>query len=277
MSREQTHTAIILKKQALGEADEIVTAFSQSSGKIRFLAKSVKLPKSKLQHALQVPFEVQITLAGSGGLPTVISSSILQSFGNIRINPKAGRGAFYALETVLKSTADGQKNPLLFQALKFFLETLARPHLSARLANVALLKFKIQALSVLGLAVSSPKEQESGGATLGFSNSLGGFIQHLPEYPAVSAAGMNGARISFPQGLIPCGEGAGFIQKACLDFKPVSQQAMSLFLNLNRPTRPDQAEVYVQSSGAEELQNLLSGFLEYHLEREIKSHKFMAL
>lgn len=239
MPKEQTHTAIILKKQAFGEADEIITAFSREQGKIRFLAKSVKRPKSKLQHALQVPFLVELRLTQARGLQRVISCVVLESFGNIRNSSTGGRSAFYGLETVLKSTADGQKNLALFTALKIFLENIDSPRLSKIQVNLALLKFKIQALNALGLAISSPQEEQSG-QIMGFSNSLGGFIQ-----------------------------------KNCFDFRPVTRQAHGLFLSLSGSAEFAKPPILSDQGQTDELHNLLSGFLEYHLEREIKSEKFL--
>src|SRR5947208_3391870 len=65
MPRENTYQAMILKKQAYAEADEIITFFTFEHGKVRALAKSVKSPKSKLQQKLQALFLVQVTLSHS--------------------------------------------------------------------------------------------------------------------------------------------------------------------------------------------------------------------
>ncbi len=60
MPRENTYLSIILKKQAFKEADELITVYTKEAGKLRVLAKSIKSPKSKLQHGLQVLFLVKI-------------------------------------------------------------------------------------------------------------------------------------------------------------------------------------------------------------------------
>ena len=54
--REIKHTGIILKKQPLGEADELITLFTKEQGKVRVLAKSVKSAKSKLQQNCRLCF-----------------------------------------------------------------------------------------------------------------------------------------------------------------------------------------------------------------------------
>lgn len=156
MSREQTYTAIILKKQAYGEADEIVTFFTREAGKMRALAKSVKLPKARLQNALQSPFVVDLRLAGQGHLPKITAAEIKRSFPALRQRLVCAKHAFYAVELVLKFTPDGQKNEKLFCLLLDFLSFLEKRtdniDSAAATFNAALAKFKAGFLSAVGLS-----------------------------------------------------------------------------------------------------------------------------
>ena len=149
MSRETKYTAIILKKQPLNEADEIITFFTREAGKIRALAKSVKLSKSKLQNALQSLFLVNLTLAGKGSLPKIIGVQPVKIFAELRQNSDCIMRAYYACELVLKFMPDGQKNLKLFEFLSDFLTHLnsADPNLDSALA-----KFKAGFLSAIGLS-----------------------------------------------------------------------------------------------------------------------------
>ena len=121
--REQTYHAIILKKQAYKEADEIITFFTKEQGKIRGLAKSVKSPKSKLQQKLQALFLVEVRLT-LGKMPKIISAETVKVYHHLRENLQAMKTAFYATELTLKITADEQKNEVLFNLLQDFLQFL---------------------------------------------------------------------------------------------------------------------------------------------------------
>lgn len=155
MPREQSHTAIILKKQPFGEADEIITFFTRESGKLRGLAKSVKLAKSKLQNSLQSLFVVQISLAGKGHLPQIIAAEPQKVFSGLRQDLEALKGAFYAAELVLKFTPDAQKDEGLFDLLAGFLEFLDS-HPSSREAGLA--KLKIDFLQLEGFSAASHRD-----------------------------------------------------------------------------------------------------------------------
>lgn len=151
MLNEQNFTAIILKKQPFGEADEIITFFTRENGKVRGLAKSVKLAKSKMQNSLQSLFVVSLTLAGRGNLAKIISSEVRETHGGLRVNLENLKYAFYAQEVVLKFTPDGQKNEELFELLIKFLKFLET---HTQNLDLALAKFKTDFLSVSGLAAS---------------------------------------------------------------------------------------------------------------------------
>ncbi len=155
MPREQTYTAIILKKQPLGEADEIITFFTRESGKLRGLAKSVKLSKSKLQNSLQSLFVVQIYLAGKGHLPKIISAEPQKVFSGVREDMEALKCAFYASELVLKFTPDAQKDEGLFDLLVGFLEFL---ELFPESRGVALAKLKVDFLQLEGFSAAGHRD-----------------------------------------------------------------------------------------------------------------------
>jgi DNA repair protein RecO len=236
MPRESKYTAIILKKQSYKEGDEIITIFTKEAGKIRCLAKGIKKPLSKLQQRLQTLFLVNVTLAG-GDMPKIIHVEPLKVFSKMRENLTASKTAFYALELVLKFTADEQKNEALFDLLEQFLEFL-NSESSDEAVNMALAKFKIEVLSASGLEISQVAAKSPDDKTF-FSPGKGGFSNQ---------------RFS--------------------DALPVSAGCYADFLFLNQCGFKDLKTVrdYNQIN---ELQSLLSLFIEYQLERKIKSEKYL--
>jgi len=140
---------IVLKKQNYKESDQIVTIWSYEFGKIRVLARSLRMPRSKLSGSLQdlalVNFEV------TGKWPTIISTQVVKNFKGIRSNLSKMAPAFYACELMLKTTADEHPNT---QALDYFLEFLK--YLDSQdnleLINLATHSFALKLLSCQGFS-----------------------------------------------------------------------------------------------------------------------------
>ena len=114
---------IILKKQNYREADQIVTVWSYEAGKVRILAKALRMPKSRLNYACQDLSEVEIDVVGSV-LPTLIGIKPLKKFNNLQLDLKKTATAFYAAELMLKMTADEHPNPVVYNMLRDFLAML---------------------------------------------------------------------------------------------------------------------------------------------------------
>lgn len=235
MSRENTYSAIILKKQSYGEGDELITVYTRELGKMRVLAKSTKFAKSKLQYSLQSLFVTRLTVTSSR-LPKVIGVEVARSFPRVLEYLPAAKMAFYGLELVLKFTADEEKNEQLFNLFAEYLEFLDDWADNDPQLYIGLVKFKINFLNCLGLSIhaepgSLPPQRA------GFSNERGGFL---------------------------------FGEESSLG-RPVSVEAYRQFDRL----RQTPFSVLTSNENAAELQDLLTGFLEYQLERSVNSEKFL--
>ena len=115
-------TGVILKKQNYREADQIVTLWTREAGKVRVMARSVRLPKAKLCYSIQDLSVVEVELAGRGNMMTLIGAKIISQFKNLMTSlPKASRG-FYVAELMMKMTADEHPNPQAFDLLVKFLQ-----------------------------------------------------------------------------------------------------------------------------------------------------------
>ncbi len=235
MSRENTYTAIILKKQPYGEADEIITFFTKELGKVRGLAKSIKLSKSKLQQKLQALFLVHITLTRAR-LPKIIRAETIETFSNLRQSLPAVGHAFYAAELVMKATADEHKNEALFEAL-FQLFVFLNSADNQENYMLAVLRFKLLALKVLGLMPMLPENKEAVLEKYFFNPHKGGFVKQ-------SSAGS----------------------------WPVDVEAIKLLKELEFGTALDAIKTNQKALSA--AQHLLSVFIEYYLERKMKSDNF---
>ncbi len=251
--QETSFNAIILKKQPYKEADEIITLFTKENGKIRALAKAIKLPKSKLQQKLQALFFVNVRLT-SGKLPTIIEAEIINSFHGLRENLNAMKMAFYATELILKITADEHKNELLFDLLQNFLKFLD-VHQSKEILQLGLAKFKIQALKESGLEMHINQSllmdrsiRDSSLAPLARNDTVGG-IYFSPDK-------------------------GGFVSERQSDSVQVDYPVAALFIELQNHSFEKLKEL-PGSNAIDRLQPLLSQFIEYHLERKLKSESFI--
>ena len=75
---------IVLARTNFQEADRIVTLLTPDQGKVRALAKGVRRPKSKLAGGIELFSVGDITyMPGRGELVTLISTRLLQHYGNI--------------------------------------------------------------------------------------------------------------------------------------------------------------------------------------------------
>ncbi|MCC7356852.1 MAG: DNA repair protein RecO [Candidatus Doudnabacteria bacterium] len=236
MSREQQYTAIVIKKQALGESDEIITFYTHELGKVRAVAKSSKLPKSKLQSQLQPMFVCQLTLAGSSSLPTIIRVQADKSFPNIQNDSDRSPFWYVVAELVLKATPDEEQNEMLFSALEQFLEFLNTPVISPDDALRGLLKFKLMFTDALGFNVVNSDADLA--KPIFFSNSFGGFVQDEKPF----------------------------------DASHIRPDTLTCFNTLRNMTY---SEITGSNLGVDELNGLLTQFISYQLEREIKSEKFV--
>jgi DNA repair protein RecO len=246
MSRETTYQSIILKKQPFGEGDEIITLYTREAGKLRVMAKSTKFSKSKLQHALQSLFLTAITTVGNKGLPKVIGAEVKNAFFHIRENLEAAKISFYAIELALKFTPDEEKNESLFSLLEAFFHFLDSNTDHPETVAMGLAKFKIEFLRSLGLGIQVPP---AGAVSnyVGFSNSRGGF----------------------------------FLDAGAVDYVPVQGRTLEQFMELEQlPFLEISSHAHNNEQSAEslgELQKLLSGFIVYQLERDVKTESLLGL
>ena len=242
MSREAIYHAVILKKQAYGDADEIVTFYTLEAGRVRGLAKSIKLQQSKMQNLLQGLFYVRVVLAlGSrsqaGSLRKIIRCEVLDTFMPLRSALETTRAGMFAAEAVYKSTADEQKNPKLFKLLLEFLQNLSLQAGKETALPGLLAKFQIMLLEYLGFAMASGKEPEEKTSQLYFTAMGGGFSfgEHEPDRVKIDS--------SLRKTFLVLKE-SGFAQAA-----------------------------KCEPSSATSLNRVLGGFLEHQLERKIHSRR----
>jgi DNA repair protein RecO (recombination protein O) len=228
---------VVLRSVKLGEADKIVTVMTQGSGKVRAVAKGIRKTTSRFGARLEPFTHVSLLVyRGRGSLDTVSQAEILASFPTLR----SDLGLFAAGETMLEAVdrvaEEHERNVRLFLLLLTGIRVLdACPTDPAAVAESFLLKLL----------------------------SLSGF------HPSLSACAVCGApdpaRFASGQGGAVCARDAEF------DAGPVSRAALEHLAALASTGLLESGEITADSTVRRESRALLFGFVEYHLERRMKS------
>jgi len=118
------YTGIILGKKDVSETDRIYTIYTLESGKIRFLAKSVRKSNAKLAGFLENFNLVEIFIAKSQGMGKITGSLVINNFSKMRKNLEAIENVFRSVEILNKLIKDENNDPKIFNLFKEYLETI---------------------------------------------------------------------------------------------------------------------------------------------------------
>lgn len=240
--KEYLVDAIVLKSVKSREADRVITLYTRQAGKKRVVAHGVEKPASRKRGAVQ-PFGYSRLLLRRGrDLDTVSQGEGLEIFPALRQSLEGLAGASYLAELVDSFTPDEDPNPRVFDLL---LETLGI--MGGKYDFVAVRAFEVKLVSLLGyrpgleacVLCGSPPDGEKAC-----------FVPH--------------------QGGIVCakcraGPGGGLeIRRGTLE-------------NLKALLRWETGRVYqirLDAAASREIKEMMRRFIEYHLEKGIKSRKF---
>lgn len=120
--KRQVTTGIVLRRTDYGEADKIVNLLTFDSGKVTVFAKSARKPNSRLAGGIELFSVNDITfIPGKGDMATLVSSRVLQHFGNIVHDYDATMYAYKLIKAVDMLT----ENTVNEQFFVFLREALA--------------------------------------------------------------------------------------------------------------------------------------------------------
>ena len=232
--------AIVIKKTKLGEADSILTLYTPHMGKIQGFAKSVRKPKSKLAGHLELLTHSLVSLARGRNLDTITGSQTITTFLPLKSDLWLTSCALYTTELVNQFTADHIENYPLFQLL---LETMQQI-CQADNKELTLRYFELHLLNEVGYR---PQLQQCVSC-------------HLPLEPTTN---------SF------CPGSGGMLCPNCSPSQPLTYL---LSVNAQKVLRLLQSSDYnaanrlkIDPELSRELEKMMSGYLKYLLEREVKS------
>lgn len=235
--------AIIIRKTKLGEADRILTLFTPHLGKIRAVAKGVRRPRSKLAGHLELLTLSLISLARGRNLDVITGSQTINSFLPLKSDLRLGAAALYILELTDQFTEERQENYPIFKSLLETLDNLAK----GEGRQMTLHYFEMHLLSFSGFRPEL------------FSCVIcGRALKPVINVFSVSAGGV----------LCP----------VCLEMRPdtpVSVDALKVLRLLQSDDYDTIRHLRVGGALPEEIKRIIRSYLEYVLERKVKSAAFL--
>lgn len=140
-------TGIVLKSNKLGEADKIISIYSDSCGKIQGVAKGIRRTKSKFGSRLEPFTYVDLLLYKGRNLDIITQVEIISSFKEIREDYDRVTYGWAMLDLINKVSLEGEKENKLFYLLLKTLELLSKATSNLDLLLVA---FDIKLLAIVG-------------------------------------------------------------------------------------------------------------------------------
>jgi DNA repair protein RecO (recombination protein O) len=183
-------TGFVLKRHNFGEADRIITFFTNDRGKVRAVAKGVRRITSKFGGHLEVFGEVQLMLAVGKNLDVVTSARLQQGFENLSQNYSALSYAYLIGDMTDKLTVEDQALPVVYKLLA---ECFGRLE-AGEGDDLFELYFKLRLLDALGYRPELDDCVVCGQAGQGdyqFSDELGGVLHMRCKSGVATAISLN--------------------------------------------------------------------------------------
>jgi len=231
---------IVIKRSNFGEADRLVTIFTEKYGKIRAIGKGVRKPLSKLAGHLELFCLVDFLIAEGRNLDIITGAETEKCFFNLRNNFQPTKVAFYIAEVTEKMIGEEEPHPEVFKLLEETLENL-----NCREADLMLPYFELNMLSLLG---------------------------YQPELAKCVLCGkkatQEGNFFSFQEGGLAC-------EKCQSHDVAISEKAIKLLrLMINHKLKLIE-KVKIDKNTASEVKKIANDYLNYTHQQEFKSRKFL--
>ncbi len=235
--------AVVLRRQDLGEADRLLTLYTPGQGKVRAVAKGVRLPRSRKAGHLELFTRVDVLLARGRELDVVSQAEALDAYEGLRENLTRFGHAAYAVELVDCFGVEEENRPL-YHLLTETLQRLSR----GDSPSVAVHYFEMRLVELAG---------------------------YRPQlFRCVSC----GAEVR-PQAQFFSGREGGVLCPACgagrRNAQPISLSALKLLRHLQRSSYAAVAGLRLRPETEAEVRQLMEAYLSHLLERRLHTPAFL--
>ncbi len=242
----QKTEGILLRKADLRETSLILTFYTKDFGKVKGIVRGVRGPRSACGGANMEIFaldEVIFYERRRSDIFTISQCDLLEFFSPVRESLERLACAAYLIELIDSVTALGDKNSDAFDLLLNSLKLLAGECSTKRVARI----FEIKLLHLLGL---------------------------MPRLENCANCGKEvdgSARFSFRNGGLICKK----CPQADRDAQPVLRGTVKFIEHIRSLPFDKVARIKVASEVGHELERVLRKFLDYHIERHLKTVEFL--
>lgn len=234
---------IIIKRRNFGEADRLLTIYTQNEGKIIVIAKGVRRSKAKMVGHTELFYLLNLQLAEGKTWDIVSSADIINDFKDIRLKSNLTNQAYFMAELVDNLTHEAEPHKEIFDLL---LSSLTK--LNGKNHKLILPYYSFKLLSILGhtpeLNDCVKCHDKINPDNIYFSNTLGGLL---------------------------CDR----CRKSDLGSIRISVQAIKIMRLFNIQNIGVLDKLAIDDKIGIELNNIIINFAQYILEKPIKSLRFI--
>ncbi len=108
---------VVLRRRNLGEADRLVTVLSRDRGKLTFVARGARRPRSRLGGRLEPPTRFRALVAEGRTLDVVSQVEVLEAHAGLRDDLERMTAAAIVLELADRGLADRHPHPDVYRVL----------------------------------------------------------------------------------------------------------------------------------------------------------------
>ena len=150
MSANIAVRGIVLRTFNLGEADKIVTLFSDKRGKISLVAKGVRRTRSRFGAVVDPFTDLRVTArTGKGALATITGVEVINAYLDMRVDLERLRYGYAMLEAIDKHAQDEHVEPRLYKLLGAGLAAIGEASVEGD-KDLAVLAFDVKLAAVSG-------------------------------------------------------------------------------------------------------------------------------
>lgn len=266
----QTTSAIVIRHQALGEHDKLITFYTLDAGKLKAVARSARRPGNRLTGSLDLLNHGELVYFDRPhkDLQYVNSFDIRDSFAKLKEDLAGVAYGFYIAELVDQVTPERDADPEVYQLLLNVLQFL----MTNQSMVLWVRAFEIKLLSLMGVApqldlcvaCDSPLTE----SRIKVSPQLGGIVCERCDRVRYrhSQDTVSMVREAGPEGPARSGDSPSV---------HISRGSWKLMQQLQRLTWADLGRFRLTESASRELENALSSMILYHLGRPLKTLDFL--
>ena len=248
-NRNYQTRAIVLKQRPMGEADRLLTLYTETSGKVAAIARGSRKPGSKLGGNLELLNLVEISLARGRNLDHINECVVIDRYRDLREDLSKIAHGIYLAELCDAFGEERSPNPNLFRLLR---DTLSRLD-KEKFSHLILREFEMRLLLHCGF---NPELNECVECRYKLQPKICAFVPSLG-------------------GAICCD-----CEKEIKEFKmKLSVPGMKLLRHVQRGNGMENgvSAIRVPQEVSMEIQNVLKTYLEFIMEKKIKSTTFLDL